>query len=96
MMRFGIRGKAAAIAITALLALPAMASASTLSARVSYLCRTGHLEPLCSQGHYVTVDGQRTFTLGRFEARTKAHAANTGSQSLWNHGTGLCASDYYG
>ncbi len=85
-----------AVAITACLVLPAMASASPLSARVSYLCRTGHLEALCSHGHYVTVNGQRTFTLGRFEARTKAHVADTGWQGLPNHGTELCASDYYG
>lgn len=95
-MRVGIGPKVTAIVLAAFLALPALAGASALSARVSSLCRTGHLEALCSQGHYVTVKGHRIFTLGRFEARTRAHAANTGWQHLWNHGTGLCASDYYG
>ncbi len=73
------------------------AAATRLPSRVVQACEKAHLMSICSHGGHFTKFGKvKVFMLNRGTRILGAHAANTGYQSLRNHGTSLCMSDYYG
>lgn len=73
------------------------AAATQLPSRVVQACQKSHIMSICSHGGHFTKFGKvKVFMLNRGTRVLGAHAANTGYQSLYNHGTGLCMSDYYG
>jgi hypothetical protein len=86
------------IVLGSVAAMTANAEAVTrLPARVVQACEKAHIMSLCSHGgHFTKFGNVKVFMLDRGTRILGAHVANTGYQSLYNHGTGLCMSDYYG